>query len=727
MEHVYSVSDRVMTLTSGGCTVQHCAKADTIKLEIQDGDELASMDSLVLFAADAGGRVTRVMVDQTTLTVPAEALMCCGLVALSLAGYKDDGTRVVTKAMRAEDCLRVSPSGPYDGSDPSPEGEDILGQLTAAAEAANEAAQRVEDLLAEMPEDFDGYIPKPSGGEPGQVLRLGEAAPEWSSVLMEGDDLDAADKGLLVSAGYMGEYVRAQNALNGTLGPDPLLSADDAYATKPRGLTVYGETRQNLWVNPSGTSNGITAKGNADGSFSLSGTAAAESSLPSDNFYTLKPSTSYTVSIDKAPAPVSIRIEESTGTMHYLSASSPVTFVTDADIEYAKSVITFAVGATVSGTYRVMLNEGSEAEPWCPPGLSSVDELSVVTAGKNLLDGTGYFVGGYAFGYPAAYHDPDSRTPAIFPYTTLRPYYGIQAFFYAVAGETYTFSQLNAPDGAVLKYQQFWNGQDTVSANASGYTGCAADGEITGPVTFEYSGLVVLMSCLNTNATGITWPEGFGIQVESGSTATAYEPPQVTTTPIDLDGHSLRSLPDGTCDELTVDATGVVTLTKRVEEVAVPSGTPLIYVSETNKHRFDAVITSAAGHYEYENSYCDKLPCAGNELANGVALSMLHSNQADKVSFFASEAAFDSSDAAKKVIESTFPVRLIYPLDTPQTFTLPSVTLPALPAPTVNVWADAEASGTGYAMGPDVEMEYERDINITIANIESVISGLLEG
>ena len=32
-----------------------------------------------------------------------------------------------------------------------------------------------------------------------------------------------------------------------------------------------------------------------------------------------------------------------------------------------------------------MLNEGSEAEPWCPPGLNSVGELSVVTAGKNIL------------------------------------------------------------------------------------------------------------------------------------------------------------------------------------------------------------------------------------------------------------------------------------------------------------------------------------------------------
>lgn len=39
-----------------------------------------------------------------------------------------------------------------------------------------------------------------------------------------------------------------------------------------------------------------------------------------------------------------------------------------------------------------------------------------------------------------------------------------------------------------------------------------------------------------------------------------------TTYPIDLQGHALRSLPDGTHDELTVDSAGVVTLTQRVGE-----------------------------------------------------------------------------------------------------------------------------------------------------------------
>lgn len=65
---------------------------------------------------------------------------------------------------------------------------------------------------------------------------------------------------------------------------------------------------------------------------------------------------------------------------------------------------------------------------------------------------------------------------------------------------------------------------------------------------------------------------------------------------------------------------------------------------------------------------------------------------------------------------------LIYKLAEPQTISLPSVTLPTLPAPTVNVWADAESSGTGYAMGPDAEMEYERDVTIAFDKLQAQVS-----
>ena len=62
------------------------------------------------------------------------------------------------------------------------------------------------------------------------------------------------------------------------------------------------------------------------------------------------------------------------------------------------------------------------------------------------------------------------------------------------------------------------------------------------------------------NANNVT----FYPMLVKGSTATEYQPYDGSTIPIDLQGHQLRSLPDGTKDELVVE-NGVAKIVKRVE------------------------------------------------------------------------------------------------------------------------------------------------------------------
>lgn len=76
---------------------------------------------------------------------------------------------------------------------------------------------------------------------------------------------------------------------------------------------------------------------------------------------------------------------------------------------------------------------------------------------------------------------------------------------------------------------------------------------------YDYWNFVVV-----AEGNGVTFDCKLYPQLEFGSTATAYEPPAVTTTPIDLDGYTLSSSSDGTRDELIVDRTGAVTLIQRV-------------------------------------------------------------------------------------------------------------------------------------------------------------------
>ena len=58
-----------------------------------------------------------------------------------------------------------------------------------------------------------------------------------------------------------------------------------------------------------------------------------------------------------------------------------------------------------------------------------------------------------------------------------------------------------------------------------------------------------------------------------------------------------------------------------------------------------------------------------------------------------------------------------YKLATPVTYQLGEVTVPSLPDSISNVWTDAEVT-------PNTGIEYTRDVNIVVANLESAIASI---
>lgn len=159
-----------------------------------------------------------------------------------------------------------------------------------------------------------------------------------------------------------------------------------------------GEFVPNLWVNPSGTSSGITVTANDDGSVTLSGTSTA-------SFYiftridSLRPGSTYTLSIDNdTPAVISIQPFNSDG---YISDICSVgmggirtnTSVFPQNATFARLMIqSSATGLTLSGTYRIMLNEGTKPAPWQPPGYV-LPETEYFTVERQNDDGTRWLVG----------------------------------------------------------------------------------------------------------------------------------------------------------------------------------------------------------------------------------------------------------------------------------------------------------------------------------------------
>lgn len=153
-----------------------------------------------------------------------------------------------------------------------------------------------------------------------------------------------------------------------------------------------------------------------------------------------------------------------------------------------------------------------------------------------------------------------------------------------------------------------------------------------------------------------------------------------TVTPIDLQGNILASLPDGTRDELTIDSTGAVTLTKRVGKVTV--GTPwngvYSFATVTNGARW--YLTPGAMSSAYSQQIPDNSVNGYSTMAkfvkNSSGLSTLgdHMYTYDNRVYYVISGITTSTAAVDWV--NSYNATVVYPLKTPQTITLTPITMP---------------------------------------------------
>ena len=377
------------------------------------------------------------------------------------------------------------------------------------------------------------------------------------------------------------------------------------------GAKVFGETRQNLWTNPSGTNNGVTVTSNSDGSMTLSGTATSAASVSSAGSYIIKPSTAYTFSMDAALTGASFVVTEydaagSQLAQHSVSSTSAAPFTSSASVARCVMSLSVQSGQTVSGTYRVMLNEGSEAQPWCPPGLSSVSEPSVVSAGKNLLkidsDLQTKTVSGLTFTPNEDGTVTVNGTAAgTSDYYLLGTSWDVRADNYLPVQEM-VFSS----NGAAKLY-----GFDSSGSTSFGLVVNGGNQIISAEQIIKAEKIICYLSY--KSGQGETNKKVYA-QLELGSQATAYEPTAVSTNTVDLAGHELRSLPDGTRDVLTVDGSGAVVVEPWCYDFVL-TGEESWIKSEARENSFYIISPGLPGFAIGSPSdsfvLCDKLPVVG--------------------------------------------------------------------------------------------------------------------
>ena len=237
----------------------------------------------------------------------------------------------------------------------------------------------------------------------------------------------------------------------------------------------------------------------------------------------------------------------------------------------------------------------------------------------------------------------------------------------------------------------------------------------TATVTLDYDSSVAwVMANTFSGSSGATY-EVRNPMVGIGADVT-YEPPASSVQPIDLDGHELRSLPDGTRDELRVDERGHVTLVQRVGVVTLDGSESVGAGSNENRiwriAATDAYTTGAVS----DNLLCDRFErtVAGNtSMADGTVKLTGTSSTAARFFYFRQTACATATEFATWLASNN--VEVIYRLAEPVTIDLG--------------WTDAIP-----LCGPDLTAQsvpaapfaltYERDLNVTLARLEAALAAL---
>lgn len=489
------------------------------------------------------------------------------------------------------------------------------------------------------------------------------------------------------------------------------------------GFTVFGSTRQNLWANPATkTVNGVTLTANADGSITLSGTATANTWI-FITVYNLRQSTRYTLSVDKAiqngsEAIAGFYAEEfdsaDSSTSHAIAnGRSSVSFTTKDDVKKAYYGFMAYTGAVLTGTYRVMLNEGDTAEPWCPPGINGVGELSIVTAGKNLLP---------PYGSSDAAISLTGNSDGTFDlYGTKSGYSAtISGGLYLPKGTTLAMSftgDVNQDATPFLYVEWFvrgaYFGSRRANANAGIITftipeyadGCRF-GVYVASNTDQYPAQIDIKNCK--------------VAVTIGGASSHEWSPRIseTSTPVDLGGHAINSLPDGTRDELRIDGTGAVTLVQRVGVATAPTEASGWMWGQAELRGVFNLPYQGVSSAVNETAYllCDKFPVRQSGTEGTYAII------ADNVAI----ARVSTADTLAELVPIAGGATYLYPLAAPKEIDLPGIAMPSFPAVDTQVFCASDVPC-------DVRVDYPGTSSFTVQRVlpdgsrYTVATGLTDG
>ena len=558
-----------------------------------------------------------------------------------------------------------------------------------------------------------------------------------------------------------------------------LITIDDSAYDGMDDIVIYGKTVQNLWFNPSGTQNGVTVTANANGSITVAGTSTGNVSLNSGKKYTLKRSTVYILFVDKKlsdsltdPSNGSFFIKQHrqdgsliSGTTRYIGYGNAlsVKFTTSKELSYVYMGVFSVSGKTLSGTYRVMLREATEAEItaaastpqtlpvypddsgpdasneelgimplnddvsiladsdfdnyWCPPGISSIDNLEILTAGANLFTLSG--LSGTFFGVTYS-ENGDGEIYGIGTPTTATIVGNYISRNYPIKPNTNYSLSVDRNSDYLIPYigiypnQLFSNRlQDALLRDRTSMT-------ISTNSEAKYILYGMAHEGLNIDSGSVK------VMFNEGDIALPWEKTEIISTTIDLQGYSLNSLPDGTRDELRIDKEGNVTLIQRVANASFTAddivlGGTLEYAEVFIGYSSQGYVYNGGvyGTTNSDDTINDFALNANPDSVDGCVKCWVYSLETNGVPTGNAVARFGNGKAENsnteqinsiKSIIGDRTIHVLYKLYNPKTISLGKIDLPKLrKKPLVNnVWAIGSAETTGFYLDTEMELTYRR-------------------
>ena len=356
------------------------------------------------------------------------------------------------------------------------------------------------------------------------------------------------------------------------------------------------------------------------------------------------------------------------------------------------------IGATVDG----LSTQDGTPTPSAPVAIKSVEGAAALVAGRNFFTfpqaKTGYGVTVTPSNGGATLNVSGTAT-----YQSVNIYSTDSVIEYPVPAGTYRLTVGGFSNNTLAI---------RVSVTSGGTVVGRYDAKQAAPsVTFSVPDDSVITLFVRIQLTAAT-NETLNVMLSYGSETVAWEPYVAPTTTAILPSTAapLRSLPDGTHDELTVNRDGTVTVVRKVGSVTVDGSSvsvdnvwtaasyPLFGVtipaskastsSSAMSDRFTA--TDSSQIWNGGSSYAGKF-ATNAETTRNLRLRLADSSI--------------TTVAAANTWFASNPSTFFYPLATPTTETLPSVTMPTVPSRNLTAWVDA-TDADGAAIAAPWEMFY---------------------